>query len=397
MPQGREARTIMGDLSEVRAASARGVRSRRPSVAGWRGGRALVGDRWLVMLGSNNYLGLAQHPKVLERSRAILEQYGAGTGMNPTLATTPLHRALEEAVAAFTGMEDAILFNSCTAANMTLIATLVGADDVVFSDRLNHASIIDACRLSRGRTRVYEHADPAGLEPLLEQERTARLRMIVSDGVFSMEGDTAPLPALVPLARRYDALLVLDESHAAGTIGPHGLGTAAHHGQRGQIDVETGTFSKALGCVGGGYVAGSSALVDYLYEAGRSYIFTSPMSPSAAAGALAAIAVLREEPGIYLRLRANVARLRSGLQQLGYKVLDGVSAIVPVLIGEIDDASRLASGLMDAGVFVPAMGFPIVPRGEARLRAQPSAAHTEGDVDEALAAFDTVGRRLQLI
>jgi 8-amino-7-oxononanoate synthase len=384
-------------LDEVRAASVRGARARRTTTAGQRDGRALIDGRWMVMLGSNNYLGLAHHPKVLESARAALDQYGTGTGMNPTLALTPLHRQLEEAVADFTGMDDAILFSSCTAANVALIATLAGPSDVIFSDRLNHASIIDACRLSRGQTKVYEHADIGSLEALIEASASARLRAIVTDGVFSMEGDTAPLPALVAVARKHDVVLALDESHAAGAIGPAGRGTAAHHGLRGHVDIETGTFSKALGCSGGGYVAGSRALVDFLYDSGRFFIFTSPMSPVAAAGALSALAVLAEEPGIYEKLRSNVARFRNGLDQLGFRLLGGASAIVPVLIGDTEIALRLADELRRADVFVPAFGHPIVPRGEARLRAQPSAAHSERDIDDALAGFEIAGRRAGLI
>jgi glycine C-acetyltransferase len=376
------------EIESVRAASARGRRADRRTASQLRGGRSYIDGRWVVNLGSNNYLGLAQHPAIVEAVREALERYGAGTGMNPTLALTAVHRELEDAVAEFTGMEAAILFSSCTAANIALIATLASDGDVVFSDRLNHASIIDACRLTRARTRVYGHADAADLARQLAEEREARLRLVVSDGVFSMEGDAAPLPSLVPVARANAAIIVLDESHAAGTTGPGGRGTAALHDARGSVDVETGTFSKALGCVGGGYVAGSRALADLLYEDARFFIFTSPMTPSAAAGALAAMRVLRDDPSPHERLRANVARFRRGLAQLGYRTIDGPSAIVPVLIGDEGRAVALARALLAAGVFVPAMAYPIVPRGEARLRAQPSAAHTDDDIDAALAAFE---------
>jgi glycine C-acetyltransferase len=367
----------------------------RNAISRWDGGRVEIDGRLCVMLGSNNYLGLAQHPKVVQASHDAYREYGVGMAMNPTLATTPLHVALERAIADFCGMEAALLFNSCTAANCALIPTLFGDGDTVFSDRLNHASIIDACRLSRARTVVYPHADTAALETMTTEAANAGAKSIISDGVFSMEGDTAPLDRLAPIARALGALMVLDESHAIGTTGRTGRGTSERFGL--PVDAVTGTFSKALGGVTGGFVAGERRLIDALYERARFFIFTSPMSPASAAAALAAIEVLDRDPSLVDRLRRNATRLRTGLRALGFRILGVDHAIIPVMVGDTERAVDLSKGLLEQGIFAPAMSFPVVPQGEARLRVQASALHSDDDLDHGLDSFDLVGRRLKLI
>lgn len=379
-------------LSGDRAGSVHGLTLESPQ-----SGVVRMNGRSVIMLGSNNYLGLASHPKVIERAKETMDTLGCGTAMNPGLCTTPVHVELAEAMADFTRSEAVILFNSCTAANIALVQTLMGPDDVTLSDQYNHASIVDACRLSRTTTKIYPHKDLAGLNSLLEETGGARLRMIISDGVFSMEGDTIPLPDVIHLAEKYSAIVAVDDSHGAGVVGASGRGTAEHYGVMGQVDIQTGTFSKALGAAGGGYVAGSKALIDFLNDRARFFIFTSAMSPAAAASALAALQVLGEEPGLVERLRDNTSRFRQGLQQMGLKVLGGESPITPILVSDTSVATELSSRLFQQGVYVPGFGYPIVPEGEARLRAQPSAAHSPADIQRALTAIESCAKQLGLI
>jgi glycine C-acetyltransferase len=361
-------------------------------------GTVMMDGRPVVMLGSNNYLGLANHPKVIEKAKAALDRLGGGTGMNPVLCTTPVHRELEEAMAEFTQCEKVIMFNSCTAANAALVPTLMGADDVIFSDQYNHASIIDACRLSRATTKVFSHLDVAALKTLLERAQDARLRLIISDGVFSMEGDTIPLPEVMALAEEYSAIVAIDEAHATGVIGETGKGTPEYYDVMGQVDIQTGTFGKALGAAGGGYVAGSKGLIDFLFANARFFIFTSAMNPVTTACALAALQVLREEPGLVQKLWDNTKQLRKGLKEMGFTLLgSGESPITPILVGEASAASEMGSRLFEQGVYIPGLGFPIVPKGMARLRAQPSAAHSSAEIQRALDAIETVGKQLNVI
>ncbi|MFO0987309.1 MAG: aminotransferase class I/II-fold pyridoxal phosphate-dependent enzyme [Alphaproteobacteria bacterium] len=371
-------------------------RSRKPLLGGAVGARALMDGREVIVLGSNNYLGLANHPEVIARAKEALDRYGAGPALNPPLATTPVHEALCAALAKFHRTDSALLFNSCTSANVAVACTLVGAGDRIFSDRLNHASIIDGCRLSAAESRVYNHGDFAHLEAQLAEPGAGR-KLVITDGVFSMEGDAADLRPLIDICRRRDAALVVDESHAAGVIGPGGRGTAALRGCEGEIDLFTGTLSKAFGAFAGGYVAGPAARIRELHDRGRFFMFTTAVSPSAAAGALAAVEIALRDPSLAERLAENTRRLRGGLAKLGFRLLGGDSPITPVMIGDEAKAAAFSDALMEAGVYVGSVRFPVVPRGEARLRAQPSAAHGAADIDEALAAFERVGRRLALI
>jgi glycine C-acetyltransferase len=356
----------------------------------------VIDGRDTIMLGSSNYLGLANHPAVNEAARAALARYGAGFGTNPPNLTTPLHEELEAALAELCGTEAALLTNSCLAANAALIATANGAGDTICSDRLNHASIIDACRLTRATTRVYEHRRCDHLAALLAEAPSQGGRFIVTDGVFSMEGDTAPLPELVALAERFGARLAIDEAHAIGAIGTYGRGTAELHGCLGRVDYITGSLSKALGAVGGGFVAASRERIEALRAAARFYIFTSPINPMSAAAALAAVRQLRREPGLVEALWRNVRRFRAGLRARGLEVREAESPITPIMVGDTERTKALGRALLQDGVYVSAIGFPIVPRGTERLRAQPSAAHREDDIDEAVEKIARQATRLGL-
>jgi glycine C-acetyltransferase len=371
-------------------------RSQKPIMGGAIGARAIMDGREVIVLGSNNYLGLANHPEVIARAKEALERYGAGPALNPPLATTPIHEELCAALAKFHRTESALLFNSCTSANVAVACTLVGNGDRIFSDRLNHASIIDGCRLSAAESRVYNHADFAHLEAQLAEPGTGK-KLVITDGVFSMEGDAVDLASLVSTCRKYGATLVVDESHAAGVIGPGGRGTAALRGCEGEIDLYTGTLSKAFGAFAGGYVAAPAARIRELHDRGRFFMFTTAVNPSAAAGALAAVEIAMRDPSLARRLAENTQRLRAGLAKLGFRLLGGDSPITPIMIGDEEKAAAFSHALMEAGVYVGSVRFPVVPRGEARLRAQPSAAHSTADIDEALAAFEKVGKRLTLI
>jgi glycine C-acetyltransferase len=361
-------------------------------------GRVLLDGKRVVMLGSSNYLGLASDPRVKEAAKAAVDKYGCGAAsVSEVCGLTDLHYELRGRLARFLGSEDTLLYTSCTTANMGVIDGLMREGEVIFSDQLNHASIIDGCRISTATTKVYPHKDLATLEQHLGDSGDARLRMIVTDGVFSMEGDTAPLDKIVELADRYSAITVVDESHAFGVLGQRGKGTVEQYGVEGQIDIQTGTFGKALGGAGGGYVCGSHDLVDYLYHRSRSFIFTNALPPATVAGALAALSILEEDPGLVQRLRDNTAHFRAGIETIGLKLLGGESPITPIIIGETPQAYAMADRLLEEGVFLAAVGYPVVPVGEARLRAQISAALTVEDLDFALECIDKAARALSVV
>ncbi len=360
-------------------------------LTGRQSGRPSAGGRRLLMLGSNDYLGLAGEPAVIDGAIAALREYGAGHAMNQPFATTPLHQALRERIADFTGTEAALLFASCTAANIALLTTL-GAEGVILSDADNHASIVDGCRLARGRTLVYRSRDIGDLGRCLDE--TDGRRTIVSDGVFSVEGGIAPGRDLAALAQRAGAALVLDESHAAGVVGTGGRGTAEACGldPAREVAAFTGTFAKAFGAGGGGYIAGPAALMDEIRRAARFYIFSTGMHVAAVGAALVGVELAKQGER-RARLRDNTARLRAGLSAAGFTLLGGATPITPILIGDEDKARGLAQALSARGVVAPAMTWPIVPRGQARLRLQPSANHTAQDIDDACAVLAEVGQR----
>ncbi|MET0277581.1 MAG: aminotransferase class I/II-fold pyridoxal phosphate-dependent enzyme [Pseudorhodoplanes sp.] len=371
-------------------------RSTKPVIGGRVGARTELDGRSIILLTANNYLGLAGNTDVIERSCAAARQYGNGTTLNPPLATTPLHDSLSDTLARFHGADAALLFNSCTSANVAVACTLVGKDDRIFSDRLNHASIIDGCRLSAAETHIYNNRDLDHLAHLLAEPHDGT-KLVITDGIFSMEGDAADLPSMISLCKRHDAILVVDESHAAGVIGPGGRGTAAAQGCVGDIDLYTGTLSKAFGGFAGGYVAGRADLVGKIHDHGRFYMFTTAITPASAAGALAAIEMVMRDDRLVRQLADNTSRLRTGLTALGLRILGDDHPITPILVGDEDKAREFSRELLHEGVYIGAICFPIVPRGEARLRAQPSAAHSAADIEEAIAAIGRAGRRVGLI
>jgi len=340
---------------------------------------------------SNNYLGLANHPALIDAAGEGLRRYGAGTAsVRFICGTFDCHEALEEKIAQFLGAEAALSYTSCWNANEGLFPTIAGEGDVIVSDQTNHASIIDAGRLSRAARRVYGHGDVDDLRRQLGDASDAEVKVVVSDGVFSMEGDLAPVPGLLEACREHDAVLVLDDSHGTGVLGARGRGTHEHFGAplgEGGVDILTGTFGKALGGGNGGYVAGSRSLVDYLVQRSRPHLFSNALAPPTACAALKAIEILEQEPERVQRLHHNVDRMRAGLKDIGYEVKDSPTAIIPIMIGDTAEAIRLSGRLLELGIFVVGFGFPVVPEGEARLRVQMSAEHTDAHIDRTLEAF----------
>ncbi|MBV8424022.1 MAG: glycine C-acetyltransferase [Candidatus Eremiobacteraeota bacterium] len=347
----------------------------------------------VLVLSSNNYLGLADTPEVIEAGIEGLRRYGAGTAsVRFICGTFDVHRALEERIAAFLSCEASLSYVSCWAANEGLIPTLATAGTTILSDELNHASIIDGCRLAAGKRLRYKHDDMADLERQLSDERRAGDHpvFIITDGVFSMEGSLANLPEIVRLAKRFDAVTIVDDSHGTGVMGKTGRGTIEHFGLQGQIDIITGTLGKALGGAAGGFVAGSTALVDTLVQRSRTQLFSNALPPTVACSALAAVEYLEAHLELVEKLRANVDFFREGLKKLGFRPLEGPSAIIPIIIGKTADAIAMSDRLLQEGVFVTGFGFPVVPEGTARIRVQMSAALERADLDRALAAFARV-------
>jgi 8-amino-7-oxononanoate synthase len=350
----------------------------------------VVDGRRLLHLASNNYLGLATHPEVTAAAAEAAARWGAGSG-SARLITGGfrLHEDLEATLARFKACADAVLFSSGYLANLGTISALVGRADAVFSDALNHASIIDGARLSRAEVAVYEHGDGGHLDDLLAAWRLTHAEeraLVVTDSVFSMDGDLAPLPELLEVCRRHGAVLMVDEAHATGVVGPGGGGAVAHFGLEGQVPVVMGTLSKALGAAGG-FVAGSEALCDFLRNRARSFIFDTATAPPAAAAAGAALGVLEREPARPARARALARRLAGGLSAAGYPVAAPAAAIVPVLVGEPGAALALSQSLLEQGILVTAIRPPSVPPGTARLRATVMATHTDDQIDRAIEAF----------
>jgi len=351
-----------------------------------------------VNLCSNNYLGLCDRPEVVRAVEAGARKYGAGTSsVRFICGTFDIHRELEDRLADFLETEGALTFTSCWNANEGLFAPLLGPDDALISDALNHASIIDGVRLCKADRHVFRHLDANHLEDILKETRDARHRLVVTDGVFSMEGEVAPLPDLRSLCDRYDAILAVDDSHATGVLGDTGRGTPEHFGMHGEVDIITSTLGKALGGMAGGFVASGRPVVDYLTQRSRTQLFTNAIPPHSAAGALAAIDVLETNPQLVTRLRENTAYFRAKLAGLGFEPIEGDTPIVPVIIGETAAAIELSEKLLGEGVFVIGFGFPVVPQGEARIRCQISAAHETEHLDRALAALEKVGGAMGVI
>jgi glycine C-acetyltransferase len=358
----------------------------------------LEGYGEVVNLCSNNYLGLCDEPTVMQAVKEGVDRYGAGTSsVRFICGTFTVHRELEEQLADFLGTEASITYSSCWNANEGLFAPLLGEEDVLISDALNHASIIDGIRLCKAQRRIYRHMDMNELAEILRGSRDARHRLVVTDGVFSMEGEIAPLPEIRELCDRYDAIMVVDDSHATGVLGETGRGTPEHCGMHGEVDIITSTLGKALGGMAGGFTASTRDVCDYLTQGSRTQLFTNAVAPHSACGAIAAVRHLEAHPELVARLRESTAYFREGLLELGYRPIEGDTPIVPVIVGETADAIALSDQLLDEGVFVIGFGFPVVPKGEARIRCQVSAAHEREHLDHALDALKNVGRRLGII
>ncbi len=356
----------------------------------------------VIILSSNNYLGLCTIPEVIEAGHKALDRYGAGTAsVRFICGTFTIHRELEAELAKLVGTDASLSFASCWTANEAVCPTLLGPEDVVISDQLNHASIIDSIRVARQITKcqhaVYKHSDMKDLEEKLQAFKGARARLIFTDGIFSMEGDTARLADIVTLARKYDAMVAVDDSHATGVLGKTGRGTHEHTGTFGQIDIVTSTLGKALGGAAGGFVASSEAFCDYLIQRSRPQLFSNALPQTICGSAIAAVRYLVSHPEMVERLRSNTAYFRDQLKARGFKPLDGDTPIVPVILGETAKAIQMSEMLLGEGVFVTGFGYPVVPKGEARVRCQISAAHSRDELDEALRAFSKVGKKLGLV
>lgn len=360
---------------------------------------------WLVVDGrqvlnfcSNNYLGLANHPRVVQAACEVTQKYGVGPAAVRSIAgTMDLHVELERRLAAFKGVEAAITFQSGFNANIATIPAIVGKEDVIFSDRLNHASIIDGCRLSGAKIIAYEHNDPASLEEQIKANLSQyRRALVVTDGVFSMDGDLGPLPALCALAEETGCIMMVDDAHASGVFGKNGRGTIDHFGMHGRVDVQVGTLSKAIGALGG-YVAGTRDLIEFLYHRARPFLFSTSHPPAVAAACIAALDVLVEEPQIIDRLWENTRFFKSGLQRLGFNTGASESPITPVIAGDGAKAMRLSDRLFEEGVFAQGIAYPTVARDKARVRTIVTATHTPEDLQYALDTFEKVGKELGLI
>jgi glycine C-acetyltransferase len=353
----------------------------------------------IIVLSSNNYLGLADNPRVVQAGIDGLERYGAGTAsVRFICGTFDIHRRIEEKIASFLGTPAALTYVSCWTANEGLIPTVATAGTAIISDELNHASIIDGCRLATQAQRLrFKHSDMADLEAKLASLPPDMTKFIISDGVFSMEGDLAKLPQIVPLAKRYNGVIIVDDSHGTGVMGKTGRGTIEHYGLSGQIDIITGTLGKALGGAAGGFVAGSASLIDTLIQKSRTQLFSNALPPTVACSAMAAIEELETHPELLAKQRENIAYFRRGLKALGYKPLEGESAIIPIIVGETAFAIKMSDLLLKEGVFVTGFGYPVVPEGTARIRVQMSAALDQQELDKALAAFDRVGMHLGIL
>jgi glycine C-acetyltransferase len=359
--------------------------------------RARFDGRSVVNLSSNNYLGLTTHPRLRERALEATRTFGVGSGSVRTIAgTMAIHLELERKLAEFKKTEAVVVFQSGFAANAGTVAAVLGREDVIVSDELNHASIIDGARLSRAEIKVFAHRDAAAARKILQELPKERRKLLITDGVFSMDGDLGALPDLAALAEEFGCIMMVDDAHASGVFGRNGRGTIDHFGLHGRVDIQVGTLSKAIGALGG-YVAGSRALVEFLYHRARPFLFSTSHPPGVAAACIAAIDVLLDEPQLIDRLWENTKFFKSGLARLGFDTGTSESPITPVIAGDGALAMKLSDRLFDEGIFAQGLAFPTVPRGKARVRTIVTAAHTRDELQHALDAFAKVGRELGII
>lgn len=382
----------------LKQVEAEGLMKRERLITSPQGGEITVGGKQVINLCANNYLGLADHPDLIAAAKAAMEDHGFGmASVRFICGTQDLHRALEQRLAGFLGMDDAILFAACFDANGGLFEPLLGPEDAVISDALNHASIIDGIRLCKAQRYRYANSDMDDLEAQLKAAHAAGARhvMIATDGVFSMDGYLAKLGEIRALADRYDAVLMVDDCHATGFMGPQGRGTPAHAGVR--ADILTGTLGKALGGSIGGYIAGSQPVIDLLRQRARPYLFSNSLPPAIVAAGIEAIRLVEEGEDLRARLFDNASYWRAGLERLGFDLLRGEHPIIPVMLGEAQLAQDMAARLFDEGVYVSGFFFPVVPRGQARIRTQMNAALTREELDRALGAFERAGKAVGVI
>src|SRR5215207_6943009 len=387
--------SFLGD--ELSALKSQGLYRRLRVLDDRQAARTTIDGRDVINLSSNNYLGLTTHPRLKEKALAAIEQFGVGTGSVRTIAgTMAIHMELERRLAEFKKTEAAVVFQSGFAANAGTVAAILSKEDFVISDELNHASIIDGARLSRASIKVFPHRDAGAARAILRELPASGRKLLITDGVFSMDGDVGALPELCSLAEEHNCIMMVDDAHASGVFGENGRGTVDHFGLHGRVDVQVGTLSKAVGALGG-YVAGSRALIDFLHHRARPFLFSTSHPPAVAAACLAAVELLLAEPQIIERLWDNTRFFQAGLKTLGFDTGLSESPITPVIAGDGAKAMQLSDRLFAAGVFAQGIAFPTVARDQGRVRTIVTAAHTRADLEQALHIFQTVGRAIELI
>ena len=390
-----------GFVAELKSIDEAGLRKRERVITSAQGPRIRVSTGGEVLnFCANNYLGLGNHPRLIEAAKKALSTHGFGmASVRFICGTQDLHKELEKELAAFLGLDDAILYTSCFDANGGLFETLLGENDAIVSDKLNHASIIDGIRLCKAHRFLYEHMDLADVQAKLDDAKAvgARRILVATDGVFSMDGDVADLKGLCDLAERYDAMVMVDDSHATGFMGKTGRGTPEHCGVQGRVDVITSTLGKALGGASGGFTAGRKEIVDLLRQRSRPYLFSNTVAPPIAAASRECLRMLGESTALRDRLEANTKRFREGMTAAGFQIRPGITPIVPIMLGDAKLAVNMADAMLKEGIYVIGFCYPVVPKGAARIRVQLSAAHSPEDVDRALHAFAKVGKAMGVL
>ena len=373
---------------ELKAISGAGLHKAEHLLSSKQGRITVVDGKEILNFCTNNYLGLAGSDVLIEAAKNALNQYGFGlSSVRFICGTQQVHKDLEKKTAEFLGMDDAILYSSCMAANIGFFAAFLGEQDVILSDALNHASIIDGIRACKAERYIFKHMDMQDLEQGLQQVQAKRIRCIVTDGVFSMDGDVAPLQAICNLADKYDALVVVDDSHATGFMGKHGRGTHEHAGVEGRVDVITSTYGKALGGANGGFIAGRKEIIDMLRERSRTYLFSNSLAPVIAGTSLFAIEYIQQHPELQEKLWENTRYFRQEMKSAGFTIPESEHPIVPVIIGDPHKTQQMAKAMFEQGIYVVAFSYPVVPQGTDRIRVQISSAHTKEDIDKAVGAF----------